>query len=55
MVLVEAAMRGKAMISCEIGTGTSFVNQPLVTVLSFGLSPLALWPALWSQCRKTLQ
>ena len=24
--LVEAAMRGKPMISCEIGTGTSFVN-----------------------------
>lgn len=27
MVLVEAAMLGKAMISCEIGTGTSYVNQ----------------------------
>lgn len=26
MVLVEAAMFGKPMISCEIGTGTSFVN-----------------------------
>ncbi len=26
MVLVEAAMYGKPMISCEIGTGTSFVN-----------------------------
>lgn len=26
MVLVEAAMHGKPMISCEIGTGTSFVN-----------------------------
>jgi glycosyltransferase involved in cell wall biosynthesis len=26
MVLVEAAMMGKPMISCEIGTGTSFVN-----------------------------
>jgi len=26
MVLVEAAMCGKPMISCEIGTGTSFVN-----------------------------
>jgi len=24
--LVEAAMRGKPMLSCEIGTGTSFVN-----------------------------
>ena len=26
MVLVEAAMMGKPMISCEIGTGTSFIN-----------------------------
>jgi rhamnosyl/mannosyltransferase len=26
MVLVEAAMSGRPMISCEIGTGTSFVN-----------------------------
>jgi rhamnosyl/mannosyltransferase len=26
MVLVEASMLGKPMISCEIGTGTSFVN-----------------------------
>lgn len=26
MVLVEAAMHGKPMVSCEIGTGTSFVN-----------------------------
>jgi len=26
MVLVEAAMYGRPMISCEIGTGTSFVN-----------------------------
>lgn len=26
MVLVEACMMGKPMISCEIGTGTSFVN-----------------------------
>lgn len=27
MVLVEATMHGKPMVSCEIGTGTSFVNQ----------------------------
>ena len=27
MVLVEAAMFGKPQISCEIGTGTSFVNS----------------------------
>jgi rhamnosyl/mannosyltransferase len=26
MVLVEAEMFGKPVISCEIGTGTSFVN-----------------------------
>ena len=33
MVLVEAAMCGKAMISCELGTGTSFVNRHQVTGL----------------------
>ena len=27
MVLVEASMYGRPMISCEVGTGTSFVNQ----------------------------
>lgn len=27
MVLVEASMYGKPMVSCEIGTGTSFVNE----------------------------
>ncbi len=27
MVLVEASMCGRPMISCEIGTGTSFVNK----------------------------
>jgi rhamnosyl/mannosyltransferase len=26
MVLVEAAMFGKPQVSCEIGTGTSYVN-----------------------------
>lgn len=31
--LVEAAMFGKPMISCEIGTGTSFVNQDRQTGL----------------------
>jgi rhamnosyl/mannosyltransferase len=29
--LLEAAMMGKPMISCEIGTGTSFINQDKVT------------------------
>ena len=33
MVLVEASMMGRPMISCEIGTGTSFVNQHEVTGL----------------------
>ncbi|MGI4860823.1 MAG: glycosyltransferase [Janthinobacterium lividum] len=31
MVLVEAAMFGKPMVCCEIGSGTSFVNQHGVT------------------------
>ncbi|QKD04792.1 glycosyltransferase family 4 protein [Mesorhizobium loti] len=31
--LVEAAMCGKAMISCEIGTGTTYVNEPGITGL----------------------
>jgi len=31
--LLEAAMSGKPMISCEIGTGTSFVNQADITGL----------------------
>ena len=33
MVLVEASMMGKPMISCEIGTGTSYVNLNEVTGL----------------------
>jgi len=31
MSLVEAAMCGKPMVSCEIGTGTSFINEDGVT------------------------
>ena len=27
MVLIEAAMHCKALVTCEIGTGTSWVNQ----------------------------
>ena len=27
MVLVEAAMLGRPMITCEIGTGTSWINR----------------------------
>lgn len=33
LALVEAAASGKPMISCEIGTGTSFVNEHQVTGL----------------------
>jgi rhamnosyl/mannosyltransferase len=33
IVLVEAAMFGRPLISCEIGTGTSFVNEHEVTGL----------------------
>ncbi len=31
MVLVEAAMFGKPMISCEINTGTSYINEHMTT------------------------
>jgi rhamnosyl/mannosyltransferase len=31
MVLVEAAMFGKPMVCCEVGSGTSYVNQHGVT------------------------
>jgi rhamnosyl/mannosyltransferase len=31
MSLVEAAMSGKPMVTCEIGTGTSYVNEDGVT------------------------
>jgi glycosyltransferase involved in cell wall biosynthesis len=31
VVLIEAAMYGKPMISCEIGTGTSYINSHLKT------------------------
>jgi rhamnosyl/mannosyltransferase len=37
IALLEAAMLGKPMISCEIGTGTSFINQDKVT--GFSVSP----------------
>ncbi len=47
MVLVEAAMCGKPMISCEIGTGTSFINKDRETglVVEPG-SPAALASAM---------
>ncbi|MEX3854206.1 glycosyltransferase [Paraburkholderia sp. BR10923] len=31
MVLFEAAMLGKPMVCCEIGTGTSYLSEPGVT------------------------
>ncbi|HFE38255.1 MAG TPA: glycosyltransferase [Gammaproteobacteria bacterium] len=50
MVLVEAAMCGKPMISCEIGTGTSFVNAHEET--GFVISPQD--PAILAQSMHTL-
>ena len=50
MVLVEAAMFGKPLISCEIGTGTSYVNQHEVT--GFVVAPES--PEQLRQAMKTL-
>lgn len=47
MVLVEAAMCGKPMITCEIGTGTSFINKHSVTgIVVEPASPKALATAM---------
>jgi len=47
IVLVEASMFGKPMISCEIGTGTSFVNLHEITGLVVpSSSPEALAKAM---------
>lgn len=47
MVLVEASMCGKPMISCEIGTGTSFINKDNETGLVVAPeSPSALASAM---------
>ncbi|MBU1235859.1 MAG: glycosyltransferase [Gammaproteobacteria bacterium] len=47
MVLVEAAMFGKPMVSCEIGTGTSFINTAGETGFVVPAeSPLALAEAM---------
>ena len=45
MVLVEAAMFGRPLISCEIGTGTSFVNADGVTgfVVAPGMPEKLAW------------
>jgi rhamnosyl/mannosyltransferase len=48
ITLLEAAMYGKPMISCEIGTGTSYVNVDGVTGLVVPPSnPLALRQAMF--------
>ena len=47
--LLEAAMFGKPMISCEIGTGTTFVNRHEVTGLAV---PPASPPALREAMRR---
>jgi rhamnosyl/mannosyltransferase len=49
MSLVEACVYGKPMISCEIGTGTSYVNQDGVTGLTV---PPDDGPALRQAMRK---
>lgn len=47
MVLVEAAMLGKPLISCAIGTGTSFVNLDQVTgIVTAPANSMALASAL---------
>jgi len=59
ITLLEAAMYGKPMISCEIGTGTSFVNRDGETGLLVPPSqPAALRKAmqiLWDQPELALQ
>ncbi|HBI16256.1 MAG TPA: glycosyl transferase [Desulfobulbaceae bacterium] len=52
MVLVEASMFGKAMICCEIGTGTSFVNVHGETGLVIAPDDL---PALETAMNRLLQ
>lgn len=52
MVLVEAAMFGKPMICCEIGTGTSFVNVQGETGLVIAPDDL---PALEAAMNRLLQ
>lgn len=50
ITLLEAAMYGKPMISCEIGTGTSYVNQDQQT----GLVVPANDPVAFRQAMQTL-
>ena len=59
IVLIEAAQQGLPMISCEIGTGTSYVNQDQQTGLVVAPSdPVAFRAALdifWKNPEKTQQ
>ena len=48
MVLVEAAMYGRPMISCEIGTGTSYVN-------AHGVTGLVVAPESVDELRRAMQ
>ena len=48
MVLVEAAMYGRPMISCEIGTGTSYVN-------AHGETGLVVAPESVDELRRAMQ
>jgi len=58
IALLEAAMHGKSMISCEIGTGTSYVNIDGITGLTIpgansGSLALAM-QTLWSEPEKAV-
>ncbi|MEI7375741.1 glycosyltransferase family 4 protein [Dickeya chrysanthemi] len=59
MTLLEAAMYGKPMISCEIGTGTTYINQDQVTGIAVPpADPVALKQALmtlWLDVEKSQQ
>jgi len=59
MTLLEAAMYGKPMISCEIGTGTTFINlheqTGLVVKPTDPVSLRAALVSLWTDPAKALQ
>jgi len=56
MVLVEASMHGKPMISCEVGSGTSFVNKHGETgIVVEPASPSALHEAMQALLREPVR
>ncbi|AVF37019.1 glycosyltransferase family 4 protein [Rahnella sikkimica] len=59
MTLLEAAMYGKPMISCEIGTGTTFINlheqTGLVVKPTDPVSLRAALVSLWTEPARALQ